>query len=47
MRKTQALSGNGRVRRLSAPESLRATGGANDWRGEKGKAYKWAKVRKR
>jgi U3 small nucleolar RNA-associated protein 11 len=47
LRKTQALSGNGRVRRLSAPESLRATGGANDGRGEKGKAYKWAKVRKR
>ena len=47
LRKTQALSGKGRVRRLSPAEALRATGGDNDGRGVKGKVYKWAKVRKR
>lgn len=47
LRKTQALSGKGRVRRLSAAEALKASSGASDGRGEKGKAYKWAKVRKR
>lgn len=47
MRKAQALSGKGRVRRLSAAEVLSATNGASDGRGVKGKVYKWAKVRKR
>ena len=46
LRKTQALSGKGRVRRLSPAEVLRATDGGSDGRG-KGKVYKWAKVRKR
>lgn len=47
LRRTQALAGKGRVRRVSPAEALRATGGESDGRGVKGKVYKWAKVRKR
>jgi len=46
LRRTQALSGRGRARRLSPAEVLRRTGGASDGRG-KAKVYKFAKVRKR